>query len=224
MNNDDQNSSNKKRKVLSFSEYLSHKKPISSTNDSTGNQLTETDVEKIYAQFNANTRPLSANASDLATNVNKKLKQKDQIVTNRPISIKSEVKDLWDIDDNDDEDEEEPLTPPPPVVQKKSTSAIKVKTEAKVPNVPVVSAPVVPTKSSHFPPPPPPPPAQSSSSTVANYFRAKQGRQAIYSGKRTVRTSIPSLQDLCVEKLKENIEGFHIYFDKRTIKLVLFWF
>lgn len=215
---DDQNSSNKKRKVLSFSEYFSHKKPISSTNNSTGNQLTETDVEKIYAQFNANTQPISANASDLATNVNKKLKQKDQFVTNRPISIKSEVKDLWDIDDNDDDDEEEkPLTPPPPplplptVVQKKSTqsnstSSVKVKTEPKVPNVPVVLAPAVPTKSSHFPPPPPAPPAPSSSSTVANYFRAKQGRQAIYSGKRTVRTSIPSLQDLCVEKLKENIE------------------
>lgn len=147
--------------------------------------------------------------------MNKKLKQKDQIVTNRLVSIKSEVKDLWDIDD-DDEDEEEALTPPPPpppVVQKKSTqsaptASAKVKTEAKVS---VVSAPAVPTKSSHFPPPP----VQPSSSNSNNYFRAKQGRQAIYSGKRTVRTSIPSLQDLCVEKLKENIEGLQMSVDER---------
>ena len=40
-----------------------------------------------------------------------------------------------------------------------------------------------------------------------NFLRSKHGRQAIYSGKRTLRTSIPSLQDLCVETLKDNVES-----------------
>jgi hypothetical protein len=40
-----------------------------------------------------------------------------------------------------------------------------------------------------------------------NFLRSKQGRQAIYSGKRTGRTNIPSLQDLCVETLKDNVDG-----------------
>lgn len=38
-------------------------------------------------------------------------------------------------------------------------------------------------------------------------LRSKQSRQAIYSGKRAIRTTVPSLQELCIEKLKDNIEG-----------------
>ncbi len=40
-----------------------------------------------------------------------------------------------------------------------------------------------------------------------NFLRSKQGRQAIYSGKRTTRTTIPSLQDLCVETLKDHVDS-----------------
>jgi hypothetical protein len=47
-----------------------------------------------------------------------------------------------------------------------------------------------------------------------NFLRSKQGRQAIYSGKRTGRTNIPSLQDLCVETLKDNVDGKKNIFSK----------
>ena len=40
-----------------------------------------------------------------------------------------------------------------------------------------------------------------------NFLRSKQGRQAIYSGKRATRTTIPSLQDLCVETLKDHVDS-----------------
>jgi len=40
-----------------------------------------------------------------------------------------------------------------------------------------------------------------------NFLRSKQERQAVYSGKRTLRTSIPSLQDLCVETLKDHVDA-----------------
>ena len=115
-------SSNKKRKVLSFSEYLSHKKPISSNNNSTDNKLTVTQIEEIYASFDANIKPLAVNASDLATNVNKKLTQKDHVSSNRngPIAndsqikskseqLQTKVKGFWDEDDDDDDDAEEEI-------------------------------------------------------------------------------------------------------------------
>ncbi|CAF0822412.1 unnamed protein product [Rotaria sordida] len=39
-----------------------------------------------------------------------------------------------------------------------------------------------------------------------NFLRPKRGRQAIYSGVRAARTNIPSLQDLCVETLKDHVD------------------
>ena len=42
---------------------------------------------------------------------------------------------------------------------------------------------------------------------ISNSLRSKKERHAIYSGKRTIRTTISSLQDLCLETLKENLEG-----------------
>lgn len=41
---------------------------------------------------------------------------------------------------------------------------------------------------------------------ASNDIRAKQGRQAIYSGKRATRTTITSLQDMCVDTLKDHID------------------
>ncbi len=55
-----------------------------------------------------------------------------------------------------------------------------------------------------------------------NFLRSKQGRQAIYSGKRTTRTTIPSLQDLCVETLKDNVDGKYSSNIKKSI-FILFY-
>jgi len=50
-----------------------------------------------------------------------------------------------------------------------------------------------------------------------NFLRPRQERQAIYSGKRTSRTSVQSLQDLCVEILKEHVDGkYFSYFKKKS--------
>jgi len=43
-------------------------------------------------------------------------------------------------------------------------------------------------------------------SDTFNFLRPRNERQAIYSGKRTLRTNIPSLQDLCVETLKDHVD------------------
>ena len=50
-----------------------------------------------------------------------------------------------------------------------------------------------------------------------NFIRPKQGRQAIYSGKRPTRTAITSLQDMCVETLKDNIDRKDVRSFKSTI-------
>jgi hypothetical protein len=48
---------------------------------------------------------------------------------------------------------------------------------------------------------------QKRTAETFNFLRPKHERQAIYSGKRSTRTNIPSLQDLCVETLKDNVDG-----------------
>ncbi|CAF2393329.1 unnamed protein product [Rotaria sp. Silwood2] len=51
------------------------------------------------------------------------------------------------------------------------------------------------------------------SAPAFNFLRPRQGRQAIYSGVRASRTSVPSLQDLCVETLKEHVDDIcHTHF------------
>jgi hypothetical protein len=113
-------SSTKKRKVLSFAEYVGSKKTVSSassTIDSTQNKLTDTQIEEINAQFNANMKDLAASATDLAKNVNKKLTQKDKTNINvisdnhhsQPAIIEQQKpnhSDFWDVEDDDDDEQQ----------------------------------------------------------------------------------------------------------------------
>ncbi|CAF3781992.1 unnamed protein product [Rotaria magnacalcarata] len=122
-NGDRDQLSSKKRRVLSLAEYVSSKKSIpttSSTVDSVPNPFTDTQIEKIYAEFNAKCNELAASAPDLATNVNKKLKQVDPINNNRNDFIansqnlkttneqpKTKYNDIWAEDEDDDDEDED---------------------------------------------------------------------------------------------------------------------
>lgn len=109
-----QSSSIKKRKVLSFAEYLGSKKPIiptsSSNIDPIENHITDTEAQKIYAEFDAKCKELVAKVPDLVNNVDKKLRQNDINVNShlvkKPIAEEQINKhdDLWAEDDDDDDD------------------------------------------------------------------------------------------------------------------------
>ncbi|UJR10594.1 hypothetical protein I4U23_014791 [Adineta vaga] len=115
----------KKRKVLSLAQYLETKKHVlpssssslslSRSNSTRQNQLTDTQIEVINAQFKATTEKLTASVPDLAKIVNKTLIETDKKSDNRLDSIvkkmsveqpESKVKDLWAEDDDDDDDDD----------------------------------------------------------------------------------------------------------------------
>jgi hypothetical protein len=123
-------SSTKKRKVLSIAEYVNNKKPTTSSS-SNEKKLTDTQIEEIYAQFNANGEEFAAIAPVLADDVNKKLTQKDLTNSNRndfianghnskmTVMEKPKIKreDIWaeDEDDDDDDDKQQIIKQSPPV-------------------------------------------------------------------------------------------------------------
>ena len=121
-----------------MAEYMGNKKSTaipSTTAQPMEDKLTDTRIEEIYAEFNANGSGLAALAPDLANTVNKKLTQ-----TNRndfiahdhmnkiPIVEKSEPNhdDIWQENDDDDDDDDDIDDQPPPKQQTvKSTAPIK---------------------------------------------------------------------------------------------------
>jgi hypothetical protein len=131
-------SSTKKRKVLSIAEYVNNKKPTTSSS-SNEKKLTDTQIEEIYAQFNANGEEFAAIAPVLADDVNKKLTQKDLTNSNRndfianghnskmTVMEKPKIKreDIWaeDEDDDDDDDKQQIIKQSPPV---KSNEQVKI--------------------------------------------------------------------------------------------------
>jgi hypothetical protein len=233
---DQSSSSVKKRKVLSLAEYVGSKKPAttsSSTVNSTDNKLTDTQIEEIYAQFNANGEEFAATAPALADTVNKKLTQsnRNDIIANGLNSKmiinekqKTNHDDLWEEAEDDDDDDDvvvndhqiikssEPVKNTPIVINNQfNTQQMKkptIKSEDHSISTAIASSIV---SLEHLQPPSRPSQSQSIVSSkkpveTYNILRSKQGRQAIYSGKRTTRTMVPSLQDLCVETLKDNVD------------------
>ncbi|CAF1463871.1 unnamed protein product [Rotaria magnacalcarata] len=266
-NGDRDQLSSKKRRVLSLAEYVSSKKSIpttSSTVDSVPNPFTDTQIEKIYAEFNAKCNELAASAPDLATNVNKKLKQVDPINNNRNDFIansqnlkttneqpKTKYNDIWAEDEDDDDEDEDKdvgdvnvphkqeITKPSLPVQDKpitkhnnvNTQKSKIPTttsKIKIENNNLMAAAIASSLTSVD--------YQLTSSDLSksqpiaiskkpfesyNFLRAKPGRHAIYSGKRITGMNIPSLQDLCIETLKEHIhDACHVHFCRLPYDMV----
>ena len=144
----DSSAPTKKRKVLSLSEYKSNKQPASSTaTNSTEEELTETQIQEIYARFNANIEGLAVNAPDLANHVNKKLTQKGSVSNNRlglaltdprlhltTEPSKSKAKGIWDEDEDDDEDHPQ-TSPIPKQSEPEKSKAVKTTSTALVQQV-----------------------------------------------------------------------------------------
>ncbi|CAF1242272.1 unnamed protein product [Adineta ricciae] len=233
-NTRDQSSPIKKRKVLSLAEYTASKKPVSAAVNRAQDIFTDTQIQEIYAKFDANGIKLAANAPKLPNDVSKILTKdndynhggangyRSKTITNNTQNT-TKQNDIWaEDDDDDDDDAEKNKKPPLPVLNKatvdKKSQQVKKPTSSTVATVTKKEerATIAAIASSiasldHSQPISRPPQPQLSAangkkSESFNFLRPRQGRQAIYSGKRACRTSIPSLQDLCVDVLKDNIE------------------
>ncbi|UJR35246.1 hypothetical protein I4U23_028010 [Adineta vaga] len=243
-NDRNQSSSVKRRKVLSLAEYTAHKKPTSTVVNSTQSELSKTEIEEIYAQFNAKYDELAASAPQISKDVNKIITRnnsRNDAIANghltKPIINNNQKitkqKDIWAEDEDDDDDDEDNSKPSPPVQikttvnnkgqqEKKSSSSTTNKTDSHSIKAAIASSIA---SLEHSQPPPRPTQSQPAPNTkksdTFNFLRPRQGRQAIYSGKRASRTNIPSLQDLCVDVLKDNVEDIsHTHFNRLPYELV----
>lgn len=260
-------SSTKKRKIISLAEYTGIKKPVvastttenaSVTVESNDSKLTNTEIEQIYAQFNANGKEFVAKAPvTLTQDLSRKLKKPDIMPSNRNGFIanghvtksstndksKTNNDDFWnEISDDDDDDEDVDSHPKKQVIAQSQpvknnrpvSNTQQTKTSTTVSNKKPENHSIVSTISTPISTPlehsrrSAPRPVQSQSTVSSqkpadtlNFFRSKTGRQAIYSGKRALRTTIPSLQDLCVETLKDNVEmSCRTYFGRLPFEIV----
>ncbi|CAF0847869.1 unnamed protein product [Adineta steineri] len=240
-------SSNKKRKVLSIADYVGNKKPkpsALSTDNSTQNTLTDTQIKEIYAEFNAKCDEVVANAPKLVNPILTKNGttnsiRNDTIVNNTHLKIpiidqksvkktgfwEDEEEDDDDDDDNDKNHHKQQIIPQSRQLQtklivnkndhsiqqvkKSKLSPVGIKIENHSMTAAIASSIATLEHSQPLSRPVQSQPTaiqKNSNSELYKFLRPRHERQAIYSGKRVCRTIVPSLQDLCVEVLKENVD------------------